>query len=125
MNFVEISKSDDEEPVPTAWRKPLAEVVEAFRNGDFILQSGVPGVDPISQKDADSIKGNIEAYGAELSELPEKAWDTSISRWTGDNWEVLVDLFTVDEGLSDLVMFARVSESGGDYRIEVESVHVP
>lgn len=125
MNAVEVSKSDCEEPIPTAWRKPLAEVVEAFRRGDFTLKCGVDGVDPISQQDANFIKANIENYGLEISNLPEKTWDTSVSRWTGDNWDVIVDLFTTDEGISDLVMFARVSESGGDYRIEIDSVHVP
>ena len=125
MNTVEITKSDEEEPVPTVWRKPLAEVVEAFRRGDFNLRSGIAGVKPILQKDADSIIGNLKAYGAKLSELPEETWNTSVSRWTGVNWDVLVDLFTIDDGLSDLVMFATVSESGGDYYIEIESVHVP
>lgn len=40
-------------------------------------------------------------------------------------WDVLVDVFTVEEGRSDLVLFARVFERGDGYRFEIASVHVP
>jgi hypothetical protein len=123
--FVEVTKSEDEGPVPTVWREPLSQAVESFSYGDFRLKSGIAGVDPVTEEDANSILSNIEAYGAELSSLPEESWDTSVCRWTGVGWELLVDLFTVKEGLSDLVMFARVTENNGAYRIKIDTVHVP
>jgi len=42
-----------------------------------------------------------------------------------DYWEVLVDLYTVNENASDLVLFARVYEEDQRYCFEIESVHVP
>ena len=43
----------------------------------------------------------------------------------GSRLEILVDLFAVNEGPSDLVMFARVLENSGNYVIKIVSVHVP
>jgi hypothetical protein len=40
-------------------------------------------------------------------------------------WDVLVDLFTVEEGASDLVLAVGVYEKGSAYIFEVQSVHVP
>ena len=87
---VEVTKSEDEEPVPTVWRWPFKKVAEAFRRGDFNLSSGIAGVDPISEQDAALIIANLEAYGAKLSELPEETWSTSVSRWTGADWKFLL-----------------------------------
>ncbi len=120
-----LKDENDERPIPTAWRKTLADIVEAFKNGDFKLGCGVAGVQPISAKDATRIAGNIAAYGDQLTSLPEETWRTSVHRWVRGYWELLIDLFTVDEGESDLVMFVRVYEDGPSYRFEVQSVHVP
>ncbi len=123
---VAILKDENEErPIPTLWRNTLAEIVEAFKNGDFKLECGVAGVQPISDEEATRIAGNIDAYGNQLTSLPDDSWRTSVHRWMREYWEVLVDLFTVDEGESDLVMFVRVYEDGSAYRFEVQSVHVP
>jgi hypothetical protein len=40
-------------------------------------------------------------------------------------WDVLVDLYTAEEGSSDLVLAVRVFELGADFEFEVESIHVP
>ena len=124
-NIVPITKSEDEEPVPSAWREPLSQVVESFKRGDFTLRDRIEGVDSIQEADAAAIASNLKSYGDDLRTLPSEAWSTSICRWTGIDWEVLVDLFTVNEGLSDLVMFAKVIETDGDYLIKIDSVHVP
>lgn len=41
------------------------------------------------------------------------------------HWDVLVDLWTVESGASDLVLFARVFEVENGFRFEIASVHVP
>ena len=120
-----LKDENDDQPIPTAWRKTLADIVEAFKNGDFKLDCGVAGVQPISAEDATRIAGNINDYGDRLASLPDDSWRTSVHRWMREYWEILVDLFTVDEGESDLVMFVRVYEDGPAYRFEVQSVHVP
>ena len=42
----------------------------------------------------------------------------------GGYWEVLVDLFTVEEGCSDLALFVRVYPREGSYVFQILSVHV-
>lgn len=90
------------------------------------LMEGAPmNPSPISKNEADRLRRNIAAYGVHLSELPERAWQTSVCRWMEDYWDVLVDLFTEEEGESDLVLFIKVYEREVSYRFNVESVHVP
>lgn len=120
-----VKDEDSENPIPTAWRETFFEIVEAFKDEDFRLARKIAGVDPISEKDAVRIAGNIENYGAQLISLPGDAWRTSIYRWMRGYWDVLVDLYT-EEGASDLVLSARVYEDDHlSYRFEVQSVHVP
>lgn len=125
-NFVEVYKVEDAElPVPTIWREKIAEIVEAFKDGGFKLQNGISDVQQISEKDAKIIQGNIAAYGGEIISLPNESWDSSVCRWIGNFWDVLIDIYTNGEGRSDLVLFCRVLERGGKYMFIVDSVHVP
>ena len=112
-------------PVPLIWRDTLRKIVEAFKEDDFTLSSGIANVKPISLKEASRFRGNIEEYGDTLVSLPSDAWKTSIYRWNHGTWDVLVDLYTSDEGASDLVMFVQVKERDDGYGFEVESVNVP
>jgi len=120
-----VKDEDKESPIPTAWRKTFVDIVEAFKGKDFKLERKIPGVKPVLEQDAVRIAGNIEDYGAQLVSLPDETWQTSVCRWMRGYWEVLIDLFTVEEGASDLVLTARVYEDELAYRIEVQSVHVP
>ena len=67
----------------------------------------------------------MATYGAALVDLPEESWDTSVAQWMETYWEVLVDLWTVQEGRSDLVLHARVFEVGYDFEIKIDSIFVP
>lgn len=120
-----LKDEENELPVPTLWRRTFIEVVEAFKDGDFRLLRGVAGLRPISEMEADRIAGNIAAYGEKLISLPDGAWGTSVYLWMGDYWEVLIDLYTLGEGRSDLVLFVDVHEGSRGYCFEVTSVHVP
>jgi hypothetical protein len=123
---VPISKDDRSQmPVPTAWRHTLSEIVDAFRDGDFVLARGIAGVRPISLQDSKRIAENIRDYGATLTGLPETAWQTSVCQWLGNHWEVMVDLYTADEGRSDLILHTFVYEDGSEHVFEVHSVYVP
>jgi hypothetical protein len=114
-----------QQPVPTVWRKTLAAIVESIRTGDFQLAAGIPGVPKLTANTADHIEQSLGSYGANLDPLPDSAWDTSVCQWMGGYWELLVDLYTAEEGSSDLALFARVRESGSSFSFEVISVHVP
>ena len=118
---------DEEAPHPIAgaWREPLREVVRAFVRGDYGLAEGVAGVEAVDSRTAEHIRASIAGYGATLVGLPDATWETSVAQWYGTHWEILVDLWTAEEGPSDLVLDCWVYESDGGYRIELHHVYVP
>lgn len=122
-----IPKENGQElPVPRVWRQTFRNIVKAFVEGDFKLESRIDFVHSIAPINAKRIAGNIEDYGDELAELSEETWKTSICCWTTQScWEVLIDLITIDEGVSDLVLFVKVREGAGSYCFTIEDVHVP
>jgi len=117
-------KDDQEHPVPQEWRGLLKRIADAFAAGDFELnRHQVEGVSPISAALADSIRANVTAYGQALAPLDDASWQHSVCRWMNDYWQVLVDLSTVSEPVSDLTLHAKVHENG-ELRFEVGSDHV-
>ncbi|MCA9598858.1 MAG: hypothetical protein KC776_36350 [Myxococcales bacterium] len=125
MHVDALKDPDAAHPVPTSWRPTFCAIVDAFVRGDLCLARPIPGVDPIPADRAQQISSNITAYGADLRALPDDAWLTSCAQWTGANWEVLVDLWTAEEGPSDLVLHALVAESADGFRFTVHLVYVP
>ena len=115
----------NEGPIPSAWRPVLKSIVDAFVRGDYGLKDGLPGVAPISEETAAQVREYIEDYGAKLIELPPQSWDTSVCIWMGDRWDALVDLWTEDEGRSDLVLQVDVSEADSGYVVAIFMVYVP
>jgi hypothetical protein len=123
--FIPVLKDEEREhPVPSAWRETLAAIVEALANGNSRLVD-LDAVKPLDEVEAGEIAESIKSYGATLSSLAEESWATSVCRWQVGYWQVLVDLFTVEEGLSDLVLDLRVYENGAEYGFEVYFVYVP
>jgi hypothetical protein len=114
-----------ERPIPTAWRQAFSDIVEAFVAADYGLDRGVEGVEPLSAETAMQIQDYIQDYGAILVSLPEQTWSTSVCIWSGDHWESLVDLWTREEGPSDLVLHARVTDTSQGFTISVHLVCVP
>lgn len=114
-----------EQAIPTAWRPVLSEIVDKIRNRS--LRSGeILGFKcNIEPQVIDSIYYNVDSYDDLLVKLPEDAWRSSICRWMGGYWHLLVDLFTDIEGASDLVLFVNVYETEALCRFEVQSLHVP
>ena len=121
-----LKEKGQELPVPKIWRQTLCNIVDAFGGGDFKLESRIDFVHSIAAIDAKRIAGNIGDYGDELVALSEETWESSICCWTSQSyWEVLIDLMTIDEGVSDLVLFVKVREDAGSYCFTIEDVHVP
>lgn len=123
MNETTIAKDGENEiAVPQAWRPTLAVIVDA------LIQSGEPSLPHVTLQAPDvwaSGKESIRAYGAHLKSLPDESWKSSVCIWYGEFWNVLVDLYTEEEGRSDLVLQAHVYEVGDEYRYEVVLVYVP
>jgi hypothetical protein len=123
---IPVSKdSQHQQFVPSAWRNTFHQIVEAFKEGDFTLTRAIAGVRPIKASDAKGIADNIEDYGAQLVSLPEETWQTSVCLWMETHWDVIVDLYTLEEGCSDLVLHVRVDEVSSGYIFDVHFVYVP
>lgn len=123
---VPVSKnSGSEGPIPSAWRPILKNIVDAFVRHDYCLAEGVIGVAPVPEKTATQIRNYIQDYGAKLVALPQASWDTSVCIWMEDHWDALIDLWTVEEGSSDLVLQVHVSEVDSEHVMTVYMVYVP
>lgn len=117
--------SENEGPIPSAWRPTLKNIVDAFVRHDYHLTDGLAGVAAVSEETATQIRTYIQEYGATLVLLPQESWATSACIWTGDHWDALIDLWTEEEGNSDLVLQVHVSEVGGEFLVTVYMVYVP
>jgi hypothetical protein len=95
------------------------------RHGDPARASEVPAVEPVSPDVAAQIVEYIADYGETLLPLPAQTWDTSVTLWQRDYWDVLVDLWTEPGRRSDLVLHVEVREAGDSYRFRVGLVYVP
>lgn len=114
----------NQQPIPNIWRSALNLIVEAIKSNDYSLAKANTSIKPISLSDATRIQENIEDYGCEVVSLPDETWNTSVCQWMGGFWDVLIDLYTVEEGRSDLALSVRVYEQGNEFEFEVISVHV-
>jgi hypothetical protein len=115
----------NEGPIPSVWRPTLKSIVDTFVRHDYRLADGVSGVAPVSEETATQIRTYIQEYGAKLVSLPQESWVTSVCIWMGDHWDALIDLWTEEEGSSDLVMQVRVSEVDSEFLVGVHMVYVP
>ena len=121
-----VKDGDSERSVPGVWRPTIRKIVTAFVGHDYELAQEIAGVDPISSDLADGMRRYIEDYGAQLADLPEDTWESSVCIWMGNRWEALIDLWTVTEGKSDLVLHLFVRDSDdGNYKFSVHLVYVP
>lgn len=124
-DVVAVKDETEQRPIPTAWRAVLTQVVSALKNGDYSLKAGVSGVERPSMDAAEHIQKSIAAYGATLVELSEDCWESSVCMWYGTHWDALVDLWTEEEGRSDLVLSVRIAEEADGYVYRIYMVYVP
>lgn len=120
-----IKDENIEQEIPSEWRESFRNIVDDIRYKHLSSKSIGKNSYSVSSDDAEHIYASIDAYGEMLGDLPEEAWETSVCRWMGNYWHALIDLFTVAEEPSDLVLFADVHEDGLSHHIQVLSVHVP
>lgn len=126
MREIQVEKNEEDElPIPHIWRPIFNEVVKSFVEKDYGITRVIKNVNPISDSTAEQIREYIEDYGEKLIELPEETWDTSVYICYGNYWNVLIDLYTEEEGLSDLVLNAEVQENSNEYQFKIRLVYVP
>ena len=114
-----------EQEIPIEWRPIIVQIVEDIRNRHLGHRNTLGHGVSIDSSETDLIYQNVSHYGDELISLPEHTWQTSVCRWMGSYWHLLIDLFTAEEGLSDLVLFLDVYEQEGSTSFKVRSLHVP
>ena len=121
-----LMKDDAEHPVPEPLRTTFRQIADAFVAGDFQLREHpITGVRPIDPDTAEWIADSVAAYGDTLAPLNEETWKRSIYRWMEGYWEMLVDLTTTSEPVSDLALHAKLYETGNGCVLSVEAVYVP
>ncbi len=126
MNEIVVEKNEEDElPIPHIWRPIFMAIVNAFVKKDYNLSAGIKNINLVSNNTAEQIKEYIEDYGEELIELPEETWDSSVYICYGDYWNVLIDLYTKGEGISDLVLNAEVRKVNNDFVFNINLVYVP
>lgn len=111
--------------IAAVWRPVLRDIVKALAEGDYELSRAIPSVAPPSRAAADQIRAYVGEFGEALVDLPDETWNSSVSQWMVTHWDVLIDLWTVESGSSDLVLSLRVFRADGGYRFEIDSVYVP
>jgi hypothetical protein len=118
-----LHKDDSEHAVPESLRPTFRQIADSLVAGDYrLMEHPVDGVRPVDADTAKWIAESVSAYGDKLAPLNEETWKRSIYRWMDGHWIALVDLTTVSEPVSDLVLHANLYE-GGD--VEVYGVYVP
>ncbi len=124
---VEIERNEDEEgPVPTVWRSTLARMVDALCVHDYKFEQAIEGVPTPADGRDEQMQSYIARYGQKLVPLPPETWATSCYIYGGyDRWSLIVDLYTVDEGRSDLILEVDVIEADGGYSFVNPLVYVP
>lgn len=120
-----LKDEDAEHPIAVSWRPVFRAIVDAFVDHDYMLANGIDSVEPVSSDTATQIREYVDSYGATLVNLSDETWNSSVAQWMGGHWDVLVDLWTAEEGRSDLVLDSRVQETDSGYSIEISSVYVP
>lgn len=126
MSHIEVTKDEDNQQfIPSIWRPIFCNIIKSFVARDYKISHGLENVMPISSETSNQIEEYIDDYGEKLIELSDETWESSVCIWMGNRWDVLIDLWTEAEGMSDLALKAQVTESDSDYIVNVDMVYVP
>ena len=128
------SESVTTRTVPERLRPALAQVVDRLVAGDF---EGLKrdGIDPYPDSDLGvwireygRTPGSDDPGRATLVSLPEETWQYAevVFEDAGPprKWSVVVDLWTAEEGRSDLSMEADVIDGPAGLQVRVHDIHV-
>jgi hypothetical protein len=120
-------KDDIQTAVPHVWRDTLGAIVDSLIRGDLRIGQGIENVEPISEDVSNDCRKAVANYGSvTLIPLPQATWSTSVAMWQGDRWDCLVDLWTAEQGRSDLVLDIAISEDReAGFRFRPYLVYVP
>jgi hypothetical protein len=119
-------KVETEGPVPDVWRPTFSALVDSLVERATEIGGDLPEVEPVPHDVREQCLAAVTDYGdVDLVPLPQDTWTTSVTAWQGDHWLCLVDLWTEQEGRSDLALQAEVREHAQGFRFIVNMVYVP
>ncbi len=108
-----------------ALRDPVRRIVEALAAKDYSQAATITNGIRLPE---DQIRGAIEDYGRTLVMPPDDAFDdmdvVQVTGATPSQWSVRMSLWTEEEGRSDLSIELTLKESGGDFVVELDDLHV-
>jgi len=111
-------------PLPDGFKAPVADIVAALVRGDY---ESLDTDDRSGRVGADGLRRSVTEYGRTLVELPNVAFDLAesgeVSMRSGA-WWVVVPLWTVEEGRSDLSLELSAIPIDGGHRFEIDDLHV-
>jgi hypothetical protein len=123
-----IAPVKDEEaahPVASQWRPTLSRIVGQLAKGDYSSSLGLGPSVHLPKEAAEQIRRYLDNFGQSLTDLPDATWATSVAQWQLSYWELIVDLWTLESGKSDLVLNARVYEEDAHFRFAIHAIYVP
>lgn len=114
-----------EHPIPDLWKDSITRIVKEISNGNFNLDNAGKNITLQSADLATINNSNVRDYGCTLTPLLEQTWESSRAQWMGKHWDIIIDLCTAEEGVSDLVLSGRVYPSISGFEYEVGLIFVP
>ncbi|QKE84647.1 hypothetical protein [Arthrobacter sp. NEB 688] len=112
--------------MPAAWRPALGEIVDQLVRGDGSQGRHIKRLEPVSDVVWSQCRDALEDYGdVDFISLPATSWETSVCQRRGERWFCHIDLWTTQEGRSDLVLEVSVREEVDGPRFTVELAYVP
>ena len=118
--------SEFQSPIPSIWKDCIIQIVEAFKDKDLARLNTLPSVQCIDLAYASEIAENIDAYGAHLISLAEESWHTSVCIYMeNESWKAIIDLFTVEEGRSDLIIDLFIFKKENQFIFQINNIYVP
>lgn len=107
----------------SAWpfETDVRQVVTFLAQTDYSAIERLSGGVRMSSADLEEV---VRQYGRTIVMPPMNAkWDV-VAHDDGTGWSVVVPMWTVEEGRSDLSLSLLVYNNGQNFRIEVEDLHV-
>ena len=107
-------------------------VVDCVRKIVELLVAGryqeIAGITQEQRLDAQSIEKAISDYGRQLEMPPEKEFDlldvVKVENAERPQFSVRMQLWTMEEGRSDLSLELALTKKNDDYLVEVDDIHV-
>ena len=123
--YLPLKDLEKEHSIPDVWKDSICEVVIQLTKDNFELHNVSEYIALQSSDMAKFNRENVLEYGCCLKALSTECWSRSCYQWQGNYWDLIIDLCTVEEGVSDLVLKGRIYPIVSGYKYEFGMVYVP